>query len=295
MSVFVDKNSRVAVQGMTGKEGSYWTKLMKDMGTQVVFGCTPGKEGQDVAGIPVYHTMRRGMKDHPADVSMVFVPPRFAKDAVFEALDAGIRKICVTADGIPVQEAIQIRKAALSCGAMVVGGNTTGIISVGEALLGMIPYWIDSVYKKGHIGVMTRSGSLTNEVTANIVKGGFGVTTLLGVGGDPVPGTRFAELLPMYEADPDTHALVMIGELGGSMEEEVAEAIEAKIFTKPVLAFMGGRNAPAGKRMGHAGAIASGGHGTVAGKTAALRRAGAMVASRASEVGPMLQELLGKA
>ena len=176
---------------------------------------------------------------------------------------------------------------------MVVGGNTTGIISVGEALLGIIPYWIDSVYKKGHVGVMTRSGSLTNEVTAEIIKGGFGVTTLVGVGGDPVPGTRFAELLPMYQEDPDTHALVIIGELGGSMEEEVAEAVEAKVFTKPLVVFMGGRTAPEGKRMGHAGAIASHGHGTVQGKTAALRRAGAKVAARPSEVGPLLRELLG--
>ena len=199
---------------------------MKDMGTQVVFGVTPGKEGQDVDGIPVYHSVRRGIKDHPADVAMLFVPPKFTKDAVFEALDAGIKKICTIADGIPLHEAIQIRRAALSCGAMVVGGNTSGIISVGEAMLGTIPYWIDRVYKKGHVGVMTRSGSLTNEVTAEIVKGGFGVTTLIGVGGDPVPGTRFAELLPLYEADPDTHAVVIIGELGGTMEEEVAEAME---------------------------------------------------------------------
>ena len=212
MSIFIHKDSRVVVQGVTGKEGAFWAKHMKDMGTQVVFGVTPGKEGQDVDGIPVYHSVRRGIKDHPADVAMLFVPPKFTKDAVFEALDAGIKKICTIADGIPLHEAIQIRRAALSCGAMVVGGNTSGIISVGEAMLGTIPYWIDRVYKKGHVGVMTRSGSLTNEVTAEIVKGGFGVTTLIGVGGDPVPGTRFAELLPLYEADPDTHAVVIIGE-----------------------------------------------------------------------------------
>ncbi len=216
MSIFIHKDSRVVVQGVTGKEGAFWAKHMKDMGTQVVFGVTPGKEGQDVDGIPVYHSVRRGIKDHPADVAMLFVPPKFTKDAVFEALDAGIKKICTIADGIPLHEAIQIRRAALSCGAMVVGGNTSGIISVGEAMLGTIPYWIDRVYKKGHVGVMTRSGSLTNEVTAEIVKGGFGVTTLIGVGGDPVPGTRFAELLPLYEADPDTHAVVIIGELGGT-------------------------------------------------------------------------------
>ncbi len=292
MSIFVNKNSKIEVQGVTGKEGSYWTQRMVEMGTQVVYGVTPGKEGQKVGDVPVYHSVRRGMKDHPADVAMLFVPPRFVKDAIFEALDAGIKKICATADGIPLHETIQIRKAALSCGAMVVGGNTTGIISVDEALLGIIPYWIKSVYKKGHVGVMTRSGSLTNEVTAEIVKGGFGVTTLTGVGGDPVPGTRFAELLPLYQADPETHALVVIGELGGSMEEEVAEAVEDKVFTKPLVVFMGGRTAPEGKRMGHAGAIASGGHGTVKGKAAALRKAGACVASRPSEVGKLLHELL---
>ena len=275
MSIFIHKDSRVVVQGVTGKEGAFWAKHMKDMGTQVVFGVTPGKEGQDVDGIPVYHSVRRGIKDHPADVAMLFVPPKFTKDAVFEALDAGINR------------------AALSCGAMVVGGNTSGIISVGEAMLGTIPYWIDRVYKKGHVGVMTRSGSLTNEVTAEIVKGGFGVTTLIGVGGDPVPGTRFAELLPLYEADPDTHAVVIIGELGGTMEEEVAEAMEAKAFTKPLVAFMGGRTAPEGKRMGHAGAIVTGGRGTVKGKTEAIVKAGGKVAKRPSEVGALLKAFLG--
>lgn len=248
-------------------------------------------------GIPVYHSVRRGIKDHPADVAMLFVPPKFTKDAVFEALDAGIKKICTIADGIPLHEAIQIRRAALSCGAMVVGGNTSGIISVGEAMLGTIPYWIDRVYKKGHVGVMTRSGSLTNEVTAEIVKGGFGVTTLIGVGGDPVPGTRFAELLPLYEADPDTHAVVIIGELGGTMEEEVAEAMEAKAFTKPLVAFMGGRTAPEGKRMGHAGAIVTGGRGTVKGKTEAIvqgRRQGRQVPERSGRAFKGIPRITGK-
>ncbi len=292
MSIFIHRDSRVIVQGVTGKEGAFWAGRMKAMGTQVVFGCTPGKEGQEVDGIPVYHTVRRGLREHPADTAMLFVPPRFTKDAVFEALDAGITKICTIADGIPLHEAVQIRRAALSCGAMVVGGNTSGIISVGEAMLGTIPYWIERVYKKGHIGVMTRSGSLTNEVTAEIVRGGFGVTTLVGVGGDPVPGTRFAELLPLYEADPDTRAVVIIGELGGTMEEEVAEAMEAGTFTKPLVAFMGGRTAPEGKRMGHAGAIVTGGRGTVQGKTKALIKAGGKVAKRPSEVGMLLRELL---
>ena len=293
MSIFVNSNSKVLVQGVTGKEGSFWAKHMKDMGTKVVFGVTPGKEGQDVDGIPVYHTVRRGIAEHDADISMLFVPPKFTKDAVFEALDSGIKKICTIADGIPLHDAVQIRKAALSCGAMVIGGNTSGIISIGEAMLGTIPYWIERVYKKGHIGVMTRSGSLTNEVTAEIVGGGFGVSTLIGVGGDPVPGTRFAELLPMYEADPDTKAIVIIGELGGTMEEEVAELMQEKKFTKPLVAFLGGRTAPEGKRMGHAGAIVSGGKGTVKGKTEALIKAGGKVAQRPSMVPLLLKEFLG--
>ena len=295
MSIFIDATTTVAVQGATGKEGSYWMQHMKDMGTKVVFGVTPGKEGQEVGGIPIFHSVQRGMNSAPAELSMLFVPPRFTKDAVFEALDAGIKKIVTIAEGIPLHEAIQIRKAALSCGAMVIGGNTSGIISPGKAMAGCIPFWIERVYKKGDVGVMTRSGSLTNEVTAEVVKGGFGVSSLIGVGGDTTPGTRFAELLPMYEADQETKAVVIIGELGGCMEEEVAEAMEAKIFTKPLVAFIGGRTAPEGKRMGHAGAIVSGGKGTVKGKVAALEKAGALTAAKPSEVGRLLQEIVARA
>ncbi len=293
MSIFINKETKVIVQGVTGKEGAFWTKHMKEMGTNVVFGVTPGKEGQEVEGIPVYHSVRRGMASGQAEASMLFVPPKFVKDAVFEALDSGITKICSIADGIPLHEAMEIRKACLSCGAQFIGGNTSGLISVGEAMMGTIPYWIERVYKKGTIGVMTRSGSLTNEVTAEIVNGGFGVTSLIGVGGDPVPGTRFAELLPQFEADPETKGVVIIGELGGTMEEEVAELMEEKKFTKPLVAFMGGRAAPEGKRMGHAGAIVSGGRGTVQGKTAAIEKAGGKVAKRPSFVPLLLKEFFG--
>ncbi|MDL2307668.1 CoA-binding protein [Desulfovibrio sp. OttesenSCG-928-C06] len=296
MSVFIDENTTVEVQGATGKEGSFWLKHMKEMGTKVVFGVTPGKEGQEVDGVPVYHSVQRGMKkspNGPAELAMLFVPPRFTKDAVFEALDAGIKKIVTIADGIPIHECLQIRRAALSCDAMVIGGNSSGIVSPGKAMAGFIPYWIERVYKKGNIGVMTRSGSLTNEVTAEVVKGGFGVSTLLGVGGDMIPGTRFAELLPLFERDPETHAVVIIGEIGGSMEEEVAEAMEAGIFTKPLVAFIGGRTAPEGKRMGHAGAIVSGGRGTAAGKVKALEKAGALTAAKPSQVGALLKQALG--
>ena len=295
MSIFIDRTDRVLVQGITGGEGSFWTKHMIELGTQVVVGVTPGKEGQSVEGVPVYHTIRRAVADRPANAAMLFVPPRFTKDAVFEALDSGIKKIVTIADGIPLQDAIQIRKAALSCGARVVGGNTSGVISPGFAMMGMFPYWIERVYKPGRIGVMTRSGSLTNEVTAMVVRSGFGVSSLIGVGGDPVPGTRFAEMLPDYQTDPATDAVVIIGELGGTMEEEVAESMLSGAFTKPVVAFLGGRTAPAGKRMGHAGAIVTGGKGSVADKIEAFEKAGALVADRPRMVGELLQRVLGAA
>lgn len=292
MSIFIDRTDRVLVQGITGGEGSFWTKHMMELGTQVVVGVTPGKEGQLVEGIPVYHTIRRAVADRPANAAMLFVPPRFTKDAVFEALDGGIKKIVTIADGIPLQDAIQIRKAAASCGARVVGGNTSGVISPGLAMMGMFPYWIERVYTPGRIGIMTRSGSLTNEVTAMVVRAGFGVSSLIGVGGDPVPGTRFAEMLPDYQADAGTDAVVIIGELGGTMEEEVAEAMLSGAFRKPVVAFLGGRTAPAGKRMGHAGAIVTGGKGSVKDKIEAFEKAGALVADRPRLVGDLLQQVL---
>lgn len=293
MSIFIDETTKVMVQGITGKEGSFWTKHMKEMGTDVVCGVTPGKEGQNVEGIPIYHSVRRAMAEHKAEASMVFVPPRFIKDAVLEALEAGIKKIVTLGDGIPLHEMVIIRAAALKAGATVIGGNTSGVISPGKSMMGALPYWIERVYKPGKIGVMTRSGSLTNEVTAMVVKEGFGVSTLIGVGGDPVPGTRFAELLPLYEADPETEAVVIIGELGGSMEEEVAQVMADGKFTKPLVAFIGGRTAPKGKKMGHAGAIATGSSGGVKGKIDALEKVGALVADRPSMVGKLLKELTG--
>jgi succinyl-CoA synthetase alpha subunit len=292
MSIFVDQNTRIIVQGITGKEGSFWTGHMLDMGATVVAGVTPGKEGQEVRGVPVYHSVARARAAHDADAAMLFVPPRFTKDAVFEALDAGIQKVVTIADGIPLHDQIEIRSAARSAGAQVVGGNTSGVISPGKSMLGIFPYWIKRVYNPGSIGVMTRSGSLTNEVTAMIVEKGFGVSSLIGVGGDPVPGTRFAEFLPEFEADPETEGVVIVGELGGTMEEEVAQAIADGTFTKPLVAFIGGRTAPKGKRMGHAGAIVTGTAGTVAAKTEALEAVGAKVAVRPSQVGTYLQELM---
>ncbi len=294
MSIVLDSSTRVLVQGITGKEGSFWTRHMVDYGTNIVAGVTPGREGQEVSGVPVFHTVRRAAEEFPAEASLLFVPPRFARDAIYEALDAGIGTVVVLCEGIPLHDALQIRKAALSVGATVIGGNTSGVISTGEAMMGFFPYWIDRVYRPGRIGVMTRSGSLTNEVTAQIVEAGFGASTLVGVGGDSVPLTRFAELLPLFEADPETDAVVIIGELGGTMEEEVAEAIEEGIFTKPLVASMGGRTAPKGTKMGHAGAIITAGKGTVEDKVKALTGAGALVADRPSNVGKLLQSVLEK-
>lgn len=295
MSIFINRETRIVVQGVTGQEGRFWTKHMLDMGAQVVAGVTPGKEGQEVHGTPVFHSVRRAVDAHAADAAMLFVPPRFTRDAIYEALDAGIRKIVTIADGIPLHDQIQIRAAAQSVGARVVGGNTSGVISPGRSMLGIFPYWIERVYKPGRIGVMTRSGSLTNEVTAMVVREGFGVSTLIGVGGDPVPGSRFAEFLEEYEADPETDGVVIVGELGGTMEEEVAETIAAGRFTKPLVAFLAGRTAPKGKRMGHAGAIVTGGTGTVEAKIAALEGAGAVVAERPSQVGHLLADRIAAA
>lgn len=292
MSIYADRETRVIVQGITGKEGSYWTKHMKDMGTRIVAGVTPGKEGQVVEGIPVFHTVRRAVESFEADAAMLFVPPRFTKDAVLEALDAGIKKVVTVADGIPLHDALVIRREAIRNNALVIGGNTSGVISPGKSMMGFFPYWIERVYKPGRIGVMTRSGSLTNEVTAMIVEAGFGVSTLIGVGGDSVPGTRFAELLPYYQEDEETEAVVIIGELGGTMEEEAAEAVRGGVFTKPLVAFLSGRTAPKEKKMGHAGAIITGGKGSVQDKIKALTQAGALVAERPKQVGELLKEVL---
>jgi succinyl-CoA synthetase alpha subunit len=292
MSIFIDGKTNVLVQGITGSEGSYWTKHMKDMGTNVIAGVTPGKEGQEIEGILVFNTVRRAVKRYKCDAAMLFVPPRFTKDAVFEALDVGIKKVVTVADGIPLHDAMLIRQEAIRTNAVVIGGNTSGVISPGKAMMGFFPYWIERVYKPGRVGVMTRSGSLTNEVTAMVVRAGFGVSTLIGVGGDAVPGTRFAELLPYYQQDDETDAVVIIGELGGTMEEEVADAMKKGVFTKPLVAFLSGRTAPKGKRMGHAGAIITGGKGSVEDKIEALTKAGAMVAERPRLIGDLLKEAL---
>lgn len=291
MSIFIDRDTKVLVQGITGKEGAFWTKHMLDLGTNVVCGVTPGKAGERVHDVSVYNSVAEALKHHDVDAAMLFVPPHFAKDALYEAMASGIKKIVTVADGIPLHDMVRIRQMAKRKNAMIIGGNTSGVITPERAMMGIFPHWIKRVYKKGNIGVMTRSGSLTNEVTSMIVERGYGVSTLIGVGGDPVPGTRFAEMLPHYEADEQTEAVVIIGELGGTMEEEVAEAIENGVFTKPLVAFLGGRTAPEGQKMGHAGAIITGGKGSVEDKARALENAGARVAKRPRDVGALLEDL----
>lgn len=294
MSIIIDEKTRVLVQGITGKEGRFWTKHMIDYGTNVVAGVTPGKEGQMVENVPVYHTVKRAVAENEIDATLLVVPPKVACTSIREALDAGIRTIVVTAEGIPLQDALEIRKLSRIYNATIIGSNSTGLLSTGKCMMGFFPVWLDRVYRRGSIGVMTRSGSLTNEVTAQVIKAGFGTTTMVGVGGDATTFTRFAELLPMFEADPETEAVVMIGELGGTMEEEVAEAIKAGIFTKPLVASLGGRTAPKGTKMGHAGAIISAGKGQVQDKIDALLDAGAAVADRPSAVGRLLKEKLNR-
>jgi len=291
--VFISRDSRVVVQGITGKEARFWTGHMLRSGTKIVAGVTPGKGGESVEGIPVFDSMREAASENDIDTSVVFVPAPFAKDAVFEALDAGLRNVVVLADGIPVHDSMEMRRLAMSLDAMVTGGNTAGSITLGEAMLGFIPYWLEHVYRPGHIGMMTRSGSLTNEVASQVVRGGFGFSSIIGIGGDPVPCTRFSELLPLFQEDPETHAVVMVGEVGGTMEEEVAEVVMEGRFSKPLVSFIAGRTAPTGKRMGHAGAIISAGKGTVSSKIEALERAGCRTAPRASLIGGLLREELG--
>lgn len=293
MSIFIFSNTYVIVQGITGSEGKFWTKHMINAGTKVVAGVTPGKEGEIAEGVPVFNTVRRALSQIHADASVIFVPAPFAKDAVFEALDTGLKKVVVLADGIPIQDSLEIRSYAISLGAMVIGGNTSGVATIGEGMMGFIPFWLTHVYRPGSIGIMTRSGSLTNEVASHIIRAGYGFTSVIGIGGDPVPCTRFAEVMPLFQEDEHTKALVIVGEVGGTMEEEAAELVQKRIFTKPLVAFIAGRTAPPEKKMGHAGAIITAGKGTASSKVEAFKKAGVQVAPYPSQVGQLLQESLG--
>ncbi|RLG83367.1 MAG: succinate--CoA ligase subunit alpha [Thermoprotei archaeon] len=292
MAIIIDKNTRLLVQGITGKEGSFHTKLMLEYGTKVVAGVTPGKEGQQVHGVPVYNTIKKALKKHPEiNTSIIFVPARFTMDAVYEAIDAGIEKIIVITEGVPLWDELMFVTHARRHGVVIVGPNTPGVISPGKAKVGIMP---GHVFKEGSIGVVSRSGTLTYEISREIVRVGFGESTVIGIGGDPVTGLDFIDVYKMFLEDPETNAIVIIGEIGGDAEERLAHYIRKHGLEKPVIAYVAGMTAPPGKRMGHAGAIISMGMGDWASKKRAFEDVGVPVARTPWEIGELLRKYLVK-
>lgn len=284
MSVLIDNNTKVIVQGITGRDGSFHAAKMKEYGTQVVGGTSPGKGGQQVDGIPVFNTVKEAVAATGADTSIIFVPAPFAKDAMLEAIDGGVKLVVCITEGVPVLDAVEAQNYARVKGVKVIGPNCPGLISPGKSMVGIMP---TGVFKQGHTGVISRSGTLTYEVVYDLVESGLGISTAVGVGGDPVVGLYFEDLLQMFQDDPETDSIAMIGEIGGDAEERAAEFIKAHV-TKPVAVFISGRQAPPGKQMGHAGAIISGGLGSAEGKIKALEAAGVPVADETR----LLPELL---
>ena len=284
MSVRIDNNTKVIVQGITGRDGSFHAAKMKEYGTQVVGGTSPGKGGQQVDGIPVFNTVKEAVAATGADTSIIFVPAPFAKDAMLEAIDGGVKLVVCITEGVPVLDAVEAQNYARVKGVKVIGPNCPGLISPGKSMVGIMP---TGVFKQGHTGVISRSGTLTYEVVYDLVESGLGISTAVGVGGDPVVGLYFEDLLQMFQDDPETDSIAMIGEIGGDAEERAAEFIKAHV-TKPVAVFISGRQAPPGKQMGHAGAIISGGSGSAEGKIKALEAAGVPVADETR----LLPELL---
>lgn len=280
MSILVNSASRILVQGITGKEGSFHTTQMVDYGTNVVGGVTPGGAGKTVAGAPVFDTVADAVAAVQPNVSIIFVPARFAPDAIYEAAGNGIPFIICITEGIPILDMVPIYRHVKERGLRLLGPNCPGIITPDEAKVGIMPGFI---HKKGPIGLVSRSGTLTYEVVDALTRAGLGQSTAIGIGGDPIIGTSFIDALELFQNDPETEAIVMIGEIGGTDEENAAAYI-AEHVTKPVVGFIAGRTAPPGKRMGHAGAIISGGSGTADGKIAALGEAGVKVAMRPSDV-----------
>jgi succinyl-CoA synthetase alpha subunit len=291
LSVLVDKSTRVVVQGITGREGEFHARQMQAYGTQVVAGMTPGKGGMDVAGIPVFDTMDQAVRQTGASTSIVYVPARFAPDAIYEAVDAGIRLVVVITEGIPALDMVRVCAYVQDRGARLIGPNCPGVISPGKAKVGIMP---GHIHAPGAVGLVSRSGTLTYEVVDALTKAGLGQSTCVGIGGDPVIGTNFLEVLPLFQSDPETQAIVLIGEIGGSDEERAARHV-AEHVTKPVVAYIAGRTAPAGKRMGHAGAIIEGGAGTAAEKIAALQAVGVAVAEYPAQVAELIAQRLSPA
>jgi len=290
MSVLVDKSTRVVVQGITGKEGSFHARACRDYGTQVVAGVTPGKGGQKMDDIPVFNTVAQAVKDTGANTSLIFVPPPFAADAILEAAAAGCRVIVCITEGIPTLEMVKVMEALKDTGIRLIGPNCPGIISPGQAKVGIMP---GHIHMEGPIGLISRSGTLTYEAVYQLTLLGLGQSTCVGIGGDPIIGTNFIDMLQLFQADPQTEGVVLIGEIGGSAEEEAAAFIQAHM-TKPVVAFIAGQTAPEGKRMGHAGAIISGSSGKAGDKIAALTAAGVTMAATIAELGVIVKQVMGK-
>lgn len=289
MSVFIDETTRVVVQGITGRDGSFHARQMRAYGTQVVAGVTPGKGGQrfdDV--VPIYHTVEQAVRETEADTSVIFVPPAFAPDAIYEAADAGIRLIVCITEGIPVMDMTRVVPYVREKGARLVGPNCPGLLAAGKCKVGIMP---GQITEPGPVGVVSRSGTLTYEVVHQLRNRGLGTSTCVGIGGDPIHGTGFLDVLAAFEADPQTRAIVLIGEIGGTDEQEAARFVAAHV-SKPVVGFVAGQTAPPGRRMGHAGAIVSGSSGTAEEKMRAFRDHGIAVARRPAEVAELVAETL---
>lgn len=288
MTIFLNKNTKIIVQGITGKEGSFHTEKCLEYGTKIVGGVTPGKEGMTIFNVPVFNTVKNASKELKPDASLIFVPPKFAKDAIMEAADAGIKLIVCITEGIPVLDMISAKKYVKEKGSRLIGPNCPGIISPEEAKMGIMP---GHIHKKGPVGIISRSGTLTYEAVYQLTQLGIGQSTCVGIGGDPIIGTTFIDCLDAFEKDPETKAICMVGEIGGSAEEEAAEFIKQNV-SKPVVSFIAGMSAPPGKRMGHAGAIISGGRGTAQSKTAVLEQCGITVCKNPAELGITIKSVM---
>lgn len=288
MGILIDRNTRVIVQGITGREGGFHTRQMLAYGTKVVGGVRPGKGGTEVAGVPVFNTVKEAVRETGANASAIFVPARAdAADAILEATDAGLGVVVCISDGIPIQDMIRVTDYVRRTPTVLIGGNCPGLITAGECKIGIIP---GDIISRGPVGIVSRSGTLTYEIVFALSQAGLGQTTCVGIGGDPVLGSRFIDILPRFEADPETKVVVMVGEIGGTDEEEAAEYI--KTMSKPVIGFISGRTAPPGKRMGHAGAIVSGGKGTAQAKVEALTAAGVPVPDSTGEIPALVKAAL---